>query len=989
MRGICLSLLSTTAGIATIAASSPAVAKAQPVTTQNPPATAQPAGTAGAPPATTAGTEPTVSDTTNAATNTAAADQAIVVTGLRRSLQSAQNIRKNSQQIVDAIVAEDIGKLPDLNTAETAARIPGVQVYREGGEADSVLVRGLPNYTTTYNGREIFTAETRVVALQDFPSSNIAALEVYKTSTADLVEPGLAGLVNVRSRQPFDFSGSQVAGSVWGLWTRQGRGGIRPNFNLLATTRWNTPIGEIGLLVNGSYEQMRYEDAEISNTDFINVFGINSTGQQVCVFACTAPAGGQVIRLPDVQRLFYRAGRRERPSINASLQWRASPELTFYAEGLWQGFRNQIEDRRLDLPLHDFASISNLQFRSGTNLVSSGTVAGNPDTLFSFQGATYNRTDTFQYATGAKYAAGPFKLNVDIARTISTFRGSTESMDRLWTSGYTANFNLEQPSFAISGINFSDPSAQRFLGLFEENQRSAGRDWQIRADGQYDFNSPILQNIQLGARWTDRNARRNYANRYANMGPGVNLTSLPLDFEVFNGVSEANPTFEWAVPTYDSFRQNVVAVRQVLINACGGCYTTGTLPDALLWTASEHTLAGYAQANLGSGMVTGTVGVRWLRVTHQVSPPVPTGIPALDEPSSHSVALPNASIRARLSPVVQLRAAVSKTETRPNFGDLVPSITFDAPPSGGATGTQSDPWTAHGGNPFLKPFTSWNYDAAAEFYFGRTSFASITAFHHSINGFIQTNTFRFTDPTRGVVQVTAPTNTGSGHINGVELQGQTFFDWGGLPDWMSGFGVQANATYLDAKTAQFNGTFTNGIPNLSPQPITDQTFGVSKWNWNLVAMYEKYGLSARLSYNRRSSYRAQNTYRNIGDPTFNDQFIEIAHPAPRLDLSLNYTVNNTFTIFGDWTNITRTPFRQDFTSGRGGLTPAQYVRYLRYDESTLSLGLRIKFGGQAHAVPPPPPPPPPPSPEVQQPAPPPPPPPAPPPPPPAAPERGE
>lgn len=143
--------------------------------------------------------------------------EAIIVSGIRASLESVRNIRRNSDEIIDAVVAEDIAKLPDLNTAQIAARIPGVQVYRQGGEAQNVLVRGLPNFTTTYNGREIFTAETRVVALQDFPAANVAALEVFKTSASDLVEPGLAGLVNVRSRQPFDFEDGQIAGSVWGL----------------------------------------------------------------------------------------------------------------------------------------------------------------------------------------------------------------------------------------------------------------------------------------------------------------------------------------------------------------------------------------------------------------------------------------------------------------------------------------------------------------------------------------------------------------------------------------------------------------------------------------------------------------------------------------------------------------------------------------------------------------------------------------------------
>ena len=176
----------------------------------------------------------------------------IVVTGIRESLESAQGIKRRSDKIVDTIVAEDIGKLPDITVSETAARIPGIQVVRRGGEADTVLVRGLPDFATTYNGREIFTAETRVVALQDFPAGNIAALEVFKSSSADLVEPGLAGLVNVRSRRPFDFADFEIAGSVWGLYSKQA-GKLTPNGNLLVTDRWDVGGGEIGALLNFSY----------------------------------------------------------------------------------------------------------------------------------------------------------------------------------------------------------------------------------------------------------------------------------------------------------------------------------------------------------------------------------------------------------------------------------------------------------------------------------------------------------------------------------------------------------------------------------------------------------------------------------------------------------------------------------------------------------------------------------------------------------------
>src|SRR5205085_4887645 len=199
MRRVQFGLLSTTALTVTAFTAAPAAAQSPP----NPAATAQqnpaqPAQNADAPqsPAAAAGTS----------------DNAIVVTGLRRALQSARNVKRNSDQIVDAIVASDIGKLPDIAVSDTAARIPGIQVTRERGEADRVLLRGLDRnfYTTTYNSRDIFTAETRSVALQDFPSGAIAALEAFKTSTANLIEPGIAGLVNVRSRRPFDFKGFEI-----------------------------------------------------------------------------------------------------------------------------------------------------------------------------------------------------------------------------------------------------------------------------------------------------------------------------------------------------------------------------------------------------------------------------------------------------------------------------------------------------------------------------------------------------------------------------------------------------------------------------------------------------------------------------------------------------------------------------------------------------------------------------------------------------------
>lgn len=864
-------------------------------------------------------------------TDPQADEETIVVTGIRRSLQSAQNIRRNSDQIVDSVVAEDIGKLPDLNTAQTAARIPGVQVYRQGGEAQNVLVRGLPNFTTTYNGREIFTAETRVVALQDFPSSNIAALEVFKTSTANLVEPGLAGLVNVRSRQPFDFTDGQLAGSVWALYTRQGDD-ISPNFNLLGTKRWELGDGgDFGVLLNVSQTDMRYLDAEISNTDFLQTFRV--AGNTLA----GDPGAGTAARFPDIQRLFYRSGRRIRPSVNAAAQFRPRPGLEFYVEGLWQGFRNRIDDRLLAAELFNGAQVASLQFRNGTNLVRSGTSVAPPGSLFSFQGGTFNKTDTYQFAAGTRFTVmDRLKVHIDVARTESTFRGSTESVDRRWIDSPTINFDTDRPEFAITGIDFSDPREQFFDGLYEENQKSTGDDWQFRGDLEYAFDGAFLKNVQAGLRYTNRDAERRFSNRFGRAPVFTNAGDLPLDFEVFNGVNFGGTT-EWAAPTYRSIRDNVEALRALV------GFSAAPIPAGLLYTAAEKNLAGYAQINVGNDAVDGTAGVRVSRVKTRVAGPAPTGIAEIDEGSERTSVLPNASLRARVNETLQLRAAVSKTRTLPNFADLNPALIVDPPTTQpGGIGTGSLPRTGRGGNPFLRPFTSWNFDAAAEFYFARTGFVSITGFHRSIKGFIQQATFDVDTGTGaggiGILRITGPVNTGKGRITGVELQGQVFADFDWVPDWARGFGMQANLTYIDAKTQQ-----PDGAGGLSFQPITDQLNGVSKWNYNLVGIYERHGLAARLTYNGRSSFRATQQFRCCGD--FGDVYTEWARPADRLDLSLNYEITKQFTVFGDWTNITRKTFRQDFTSARDGAPLAEFIRMRRYDESTLSLGLRFRFGG--------------------------------------------
>jgi TonB-dependent receptor len=977
-------LWSTTGLTAFFAAASPAIAQTSPP--PNPAATAQtnpvqPAQVADAPqsPAAAAGSE-----------------NAIVVTGLRRALQSARNVKRNSDQIVDAIVAADIGKLPDIAVSDTAARIPGIQVTRERGEADRVLVRGLDRtfYTTTYNGREIFTAETRSVALQDFPSGAIAALEAFKTSTADLIEPGIAGLVNVRSRRPFDFKGFELNGSFWELHPRQG-GGWQPNGNVMITDRWRVGDGEMGALLNFSYTRLHYLDSIISNAYFVAPFANNT-------------------RSPDWPFIEYDEATRTRPSLNGAVQWRPSPDLEFYAEGLWQGFRHEIQDRHFEQPIWGGQSYTNIVTRPGTNLVESGTVF-NPRRGEGWQGGTFNKTNTYQFAAGGRWDHGPLRVTGDVARTNSTFTGSTESVDyRLCPSvpgnndpfncGQTVNFVIgapgEIPRFELVNFNPADPNNYAFRGLFEENQQAKGKDWQGRLDFEYQTGSNLLPKLQWGIRYVDRDASRVYGSRYSRDASqrlpgfpdvyGTPITSVPLDYQLFRaGFRGAdNPPFPttWLTPTYSSIRDNIVQLRQFV------GFLTDTPPayDPLQsFRANEKSIAGYAQLNYQFGILDGQIGVRVVHPDRNIrgTARVDTGSGFIFTPVANTTketfVLPNFNARFKFTPELQLRLAVTKTRTRPQFNDLNPSVAI-GPPSA----CQNNTCPASGGNPFLKDLKATNYDASLEYYFSPTGYAALAAFHHDLDGFVTPANFieRGAAPGGQDLNVSAPINSKKGHVDGFEAQVNTFFDFTGGPDWLRWFGVQGNLTYLNAKAK---------YPNFGDQTdlITRPLLFVSKWSYNLIGMFEHGPVSARLAYNWRSPYWADWSERNDFSSNGQNYVLrqKIREPG-RLDLSASYTLMDRYTLFADWTNILSKPQKADLVridpSGARFDPNGPVVDFAwraRYQERILSLGVRFRFGGEgrpAAAPPAAPPPPPAPPPLVQQP------PPTPPPPPPAAPERG-
>ena len=189
-------------------------------------------------------------------------DEEIVVTGMRESMRTSVARKKNTMEIVESITAEDIGKLPDPNVAETLSRIPGVQAYRYGGEGASpvgegsgITIRGLTGQTASrIDGRAYFTAGGREFNVEGAIPGMIAGIDVYKNPSAQHIEGGIGGLINVRSRMPLDFDGLTVSAAVSARYNDLSEE-ISPEVFGLIANRWQVGDGEMGFMIAGSYQE--------------------------------------------------------------------------------------------------------------------------------------------------------------------------------------------------------------------------------------------------------------------------------------------------------------------------------------------------------------------------------------------------------------------------------------------------------------------------------------------------------------------------------------------------------------------------------------------------------------------------------------------------------------------------------------------------------------------------------------------------------------
>lgn len=953
------SVIAHSSAIAIATATFPAAAQstgagaqaARPSATPAPPSQATPPATTGDPATAPTATEPA------AVQDVAAQNEGgeIVVTGIRRSLQSAQALKQNSEASLDAVNAEDIGKLPDNNVSEALARVTGVQVSRSGDEANQVVVRGLPDLTTTFNGREIFTGDGRNVALQDFPAGAIAGLEVYKSTTANLIEGGIAGLINVRSRRPFDIDGFQIAGAFRESYNDQSRY-WDPNGNILISNRWETGIGEIGALINASYTQTHFLTSARFDDGFIVTPGDNPRTEVVEAQQPVTTPGVGNFNFPTAVGIFYARGKRWRPSINGAVQWRPTPDLEIYAEGLWQGYRARESNDFIGAVLrrdNNLATLSNVVLSEDdpTKAQSLTATGGAPVDLFA--GFPTGDTNTYQGAIGATYTAGRAKFSTDFAYTNTKFTLIDYGFDTTTADSPVRNVNFQVPSdygveWDLGGYDLSNPNNFIVRGIFDRRFRTKGKSIQWRGDLQLDTDISFIPRIDFGARYVDRDSGADNSTRYADLRAlAIRIPDTPaaeggLIRPGFRG-SDIQPVRQWFAPFRSTVVSNIDALRQFARDGIAKQLEADPTNQDLLtrqalyasplpvynplerFRANEKSYTVYGQFRYEFDLlfpIDGVIGVRAINTVTSLSgtslvnnQQVPVG-----QEQNYVDVLPNANARVNFTDKLQLRVSATKTRSRPAFGQLNPALNISR--------DLVNPLAEFGGNSGninLKPIESTNYDASLEWYFSKTGSVTAAVFRRDINGFIITQTNRVTDPIYGRINLSRPENAGDGKIQGVEAAFTTFFD--SLPGFLSGFGTQLNFTYIDGSQA---------LQSVSGVEVPDVDIpNVSKYSYNLVALYEKGPISARLAYNYRSKW--VNFFDNSSQA--NPVAGEYTRPVERLDFSGSITPIEQVTLTFDVTNITGKPFE----NVRNFSDTQSFPRDVRYEGRIYSLGARFRF----------------------------------------------
>ncbi len=816
--------------------------------------------------------------------------ETVVVTGFRQSLRNSQNIKREAEQVVDSVVAEDIGKLPDNNLAEALQRIPGVQITRNRGEGSGIAVRGLTQVKTLLNGREIYSDTGRDLSLENVPAEILGGVDVYKNPSAYLIEGGLGGVVNLKTRRPMDFATRTASVSVransYDVLDK-----VKPQVSTLITDRWDVGSGEIGVLLGAAYlESASRQDAAAVEpfADRYNIEDFDRDG----FFPGTNADPGDLVIAPRGGGNNVDMTERERVALNGVVQWAPNENFEMFFEGAYNTY--QIEQstyvrfaNRGNLPRQPGVTFT---YYPGTNVVRTGAYQ---DVQFTSNTTIFDReAHTWQLATGATWrATDKLKFTADISYTDSERTDDSATLrigNPLSTAGTILTFDTSTriPTLQLTGFDFNDVSRYQYIDSNHGLEEAGGSGQSALIDGQLDIGDGVFKSVSFGMRYATRDVERHNGNRSHITGnpPGTTLPEglahIPYT-EFFLGTDVPSLTQQFsASPTLSRDIE-----RQCEAFGDAICYPTFNPLNS--YEQSESTSGVFTQLNFGFDIgrfdVQGNVGARYVETDLSVDGfrTSTTGVSApISQDSNYSNVLPSFNARVGLADNLYMRLAAGRQLTRPTFGDLSPNLNLNTQTVIGLTG--------RAGNPDLRPLESTAYDLGFEWYFSENGYAYAAGFLKEVDGFIQTVTriepVSLPDyPTYTTAEITRPQNGDDGKIKGYEIGVQSFFDF--LPAPWNGFGVQANYTR---------------VISTAPGPIAGvqvPLVGLSPHSYNALAFYERNGFRARVAYTWRDDYVETTSGPGSGSlPVY-------SKPFGILDASVGYSFNDKIDLSLDASNL--------------------------------------------------------------------------------------
>ncbi len=795
----------------------------------------------------------------------------VTVTGIRKGIEDAISVKKNSDSIVESVSAEDIGKLPDVSIAESIARLPGLAAQRVAGRAQVISVRGLsPDFATTLlNGREqVSTGDNRSVEFDQYPSELLSGVTVYKTPDAGLIGQGLSGTIDMQTVRPLSF-GSRVVtlnarkeNNSLGSIADAKSTGDRFSFSYIDQFADRT----VGVALGYSHMATPILDIESDMFEW-DANDRSSIG---------VPAGSASTH---GAKAVSRGGSNVRDGLMGVIEFKPSKEWTSTLDLFTSKFKQQNDEFRLEFKMDALAQMSG-GYPAG-NYTSYAQNANKVQTGGAFSGiyptvrGIYNSTEDTINAIGwaNKFKLGGISLLADVSYSkavrdevnLETNTGIRSSGGGQLADNVNVNWANGSPAFAF-GRSYSDPSKLILGGAIYDSVNSTTG--QVGAGyGKLPHVEDELKGFKLVASlpipgaletyFSGADAGLNYAARaksyrrpqdtiYLAPGVGTNQTissalqRSPVDL----GLSGSGIIPAWNV-------QGVVAQYMT--------FNPTTEVDLWraghVWTVDEKIVTSFAKANidteLGGGVsLRGNVGVQIQNTdqssTSRVGDQIANQLKPFSDGKTYADILPSVNLAFLLPNDQTVRLGVAKQLARPRVDQLSSALNF-------SVGADHKPY-GDGGNAQLDPWRANAYDISYEKYFGKKGYVAAAVFYKDLTSYIYkltddrhdfTNLLAGTTATQSWGSYTAPFNGQGGSLQGLELSASVPLNL--LNKSLDGFGVTASASITNSGITVPQGK-DSVIGAEIPLP------GLSKNVSNLTAYYEKNGFSARVSQRKRSDF---------------------------------------------------------------------------------------------------------------------------------------